>query len=142
MLMLSIAVGSGSASAGRSWCRVDPGLSIGGQEAHINVYADPAILTKVTGPTTLIVTVPVGKEGKTKLLYMDDGFGYSYDLVIRTSTALKDSSTGIDITVQAFTPAGNTMVEMQVELVPVDLGKTPTYAKGVSDKWIALKGKV
>jgi hypothetical protein len=142
LVLVAPAFHTSAAAKGTSWCRVDPGLSIGGRETHINLLAEDSMLRWADGPIQLVVTVPQGDEGKTKLLYMDSGFGYGYDLVIKPSGTLKDSSSGIDIIVQAYAPAGGRYLAMQVELVPVSAGKSPTYAKGSSDQWIALKGKV
>lgn len=142
LLLAAPAFQAGAAAKGTGWCRVDPGLLIGGREAHINLYADDRMLDAASGPITLIVTVPAGDEGVTSLLYMDGGFGHGYELVIQTSRTLKNSSAGIDVVVEAFAPARGRYLELKVELVPVDAGKSPVYAKGTSDRWVGLKGKV
>ena len=142
LVLVAPAFHTSAAAKGTGWCRVDPGLSIGGRETHINLFAEASMLEWADGPIQLVVTVPQGDEGVTTLLYMDSGFGYGYDLVIKTSKTLKDSSSGIDIVVEAYAPAGGRYLAMQVELVPVSAGKSPTYAKGTSDQWVTLKGKV
>ena len=142
VILAALAPQPGAAGKGTNWCRRDPGLSIGGQEVHINFYADPAMLQWADDPIRLVVTVPVDKERVTEVLYVDDGFGYGYDLVIQTSTTLKSSNAGIDIVVAAYAPAGGRFIPMEVELVPVTTGKKPTYAKGTSDQWVSMKGTV
>ena len=130
------------ARAARSWCKADPGLMIGGREAHINLYSYEEMLAAATGPVKLVVTVPVGKEGRTELLYMDAGFGHGYELVVKKSAQLKDCSSGIDVTVEAYAPATDGLLPVQVELVPVSADKNPATAKGTANQWIAVKGKV
>lgn len=133
---------AGPALAGRTWCKTDPGLRIGGRETHINLYSYREMFDAATGPVKLVVTVPVGDEGKTELLYMDDGFNHGYELVIKRSKDLKNSSAGIDILVQAFAPASNGALPVKVEVVPVDRGKNPMFRKGQANQWIPVKGKI
>jgi hypothetical protein len=130
------------AMAGRTWCKTDPGLRVGGKETHVNLYSYQEMFDAATGPVLLIVTVPVGDEGKTELLYMDEGFRHGYDLVVKESIDLKDSSTGIDILVEAYAPATDGELPVKVEVVPVDRGKKPKFRKGQANQWIPVRGKI
>jgi hypothetical protein len=131
------------ALAGRTWCYRDPALLIGGREAHINVASYEEMLGAATGPVQLVVTVPSGREGRTQLLSMDDGFGFSYSLTVKKSSTLKHSeTTGIEIIVEAYAPARDGGLPVLVELDPIT-GTWPTRtAKGSANRWITLRGKV
>src|SRR5262249_42049998 len=131
-----------SALAGRTWCKADPGLRVGGRETHITLSSFLDMMDAATGPVRLVVTVPDGAEGETELFYMDDGFGCGYDLVVEKSNDLKDSSVGIDLLVNAFAPAADGELPVKVEVVPVDRGKKPKFRKGYANEWLDVMGKV
>lgn len=142
LLVLGLVLTAGPANAGIVWCRTDPGLLIGGREAHINIYSSPDMLTAATGPTQLVVTVPNGQEGQTKLLYLDNGFGQGYTLTVKKSSDLRGGSSGIDIIVEAYVPSLDGTLPVKVEVVPVDLGRGSASKTGTANEWITVKDQV
>src|SRR5688500_2127248 len=83
------------ADAGRSWCRKDPVVRIGGEVVSIYVSSYAEALTSVTGPTEVVITVPPGV--RTALLRTDDGFGFGYAVRFAESSRLRVSAAGTAI---------------------------------------------
>ena len=131
-----------AASAARSWCRADPILSIGGHEAHINLYSWSEMFAAATGPIQVIVSVPEGDEGVVELLYADNGFGHGYELTIHVSDLATERSAGIDIVVEALAPAADDTIPVQLELVPVTTGLPSKVHRGKANQWITMRGKI
>jgi len=76
----------GEASAGITWCRADPVLTINGRTYHIYVSGPQDLLTASTGPIRLKVTV--GGNVSVRLSDPDDGFGDGWSFSLSVSSGL------------------------------------------------------
>lgn len=89
------------------WCKTDPIVDIGGKRANIFVYGMYGILDIVTGPTDVVINVPVGTD--TKLIDTDNGFGYGYNVKFVELESLEETKRGIEIRVDVIVPATETL---------------------------------
>jgi hypothetical protein len=75
------------ASAGITWCRADPVLTINGRTYHIYVSGPQELLTASTGPIRLKVTV--GGNVHVRLSDPDNGFGDGWSFALSVNSGLK-----------------------------------------------------
>jgi hypothetical protein len=128
VLVLAVfAFGTPRAAADIGWCRTDPGVAVGGQVVNIFVSAPPEILTAATGPTAVVVSVPVGIEAE--VLWTDPGFGYGETVTIVESSRLRASRGGLQIIVAVTVPA-SAKLPVLVEIVPESAGGVSASATG------------
>lgn len=132
-----------AASAGLSWCRVDPVVSIDGQLADIFVASDVKMLLAATGPIKLRIAIP---KGSKKLVVLTDlGFGKGYNISwVETSTLVrKDGRT--PVTVEVYAPANDSSLPVTVTFAPRSLGSSlgdilfGMNAEGSANSWVKLK---
>ena len=81
-------------------------------------------------------------EGKTEVLDTDAGLGYGYNLQVVANPELKDSRAGLDILVQALTPASDGSLPVHLEVVPVTSGKASKVDQGYANEWIRAMAKL
>lgn len=74
------------ASAGITWCRADPVLSVNGKTYHIYVAGPQELLTASTGPIRLKVTV--GGNVSVRLSDPDRGFGDGWSFSLSVTSGL------------------------------------------------------
>jgi hypothetical protein len=131
-----------SASAGRSWCRVDPVVLIDGQLADIFVASDLAMLLKATGPVKMKISIPADSKGWVVLT--DLGFGKGYDIDWVKTSSLKRAEGRTPVKVEVYAPAKDSRLPVTVTFAPRSLGSSlkdilfGMSASGNANSWIAL----
>lgn len=136
VLVLGVfAVFAPNASAGIVWCRVDPAVSINGQTVNIFIASTEEIFQQATGPTDVVVSVPVGVSAQ--LLWTDPGFGYGETVTILESSRLRVTSSGVQIMVSAFVPATGSLPVL-VEIVPANAGVVTASAQGATNAQVRV----
>src|SRR3954466_6253776 len=73
LTLLALLLTTSGAFAGRTWCRTDPVVTINDSVADVFVGGPLTAPLQVTGPTQVVVTVPMGVNAG--LLLSDLGFG-------------------------------------------------------------------
>jgi hypothetical protein len=137
LVTLAFVVAAPGASAARAWCRTDPIVVIDGTLADVFVSGPLLAPLKVTGPTRLVVTVPVGV--KTQLILTDLGFLRGYDVKFQQSSELQKTDKGIEVRVQVYVPARDSNMPVKVEFAPRLLGLLWTDStEGTANQWITL----
>ena len=134
-----LAVFSPNASAGIHWCRTDPAVSINGQTVNIFVASTEEIYQQATGPTNVVVSVPVGVSAQ--LLWTDPGFGYGETVTIVESSRLHVTASGVQIMVSAFVPATGSLPVL-VEIVPANAGVVTASAQGATNAQVRVSTTV
>jgi hypothetical protein len=130
-----------SASASKAWCRTDPVIVVNGQVTDVFVAGPLTALLQVTGPTQILVTVPVGADAW--LLLSDVGFGQGVSVSFAESSELSTTNSGTEIRVEVFVPANDESMPVRVEVAPRILGILwPASAEGTSNNWIAMETRV
>ena len=90
----------------------------------------------VTGPTEIVVSVPVGVSAA--LVLAGVGFGRGEVVRFEERNRLKQSADGLELEVEVYVPASRELpigVEFARNLVGI---LTPTTAEGVTNQWITL----
>ncbi len=134
-----LAVFASNASAGIVWCRTDPAVSINGQTVNIYVASTEQIYQQATGPTDVVVSVPVGVSAQ--LLWTDPGFGHGETVTIVESSRLRVTSSGVQIMVAAFVPATGSLPVL-VEIVPANAGVVTASAQGATNAQVRISTTV
>ncbi len=135
---LALAVAVPSAGAGVGWCRADPVLVIDGQLADVFVSARFDDLTKVKGPTEIVVSTPVGVD--IRLAVATVGFGHGEKVRFEESESLKVTADGIELRIKVRVPAGSDDMPILVEFAPQVVGLLqPTASEGTANEWISLR---
>jgi hypothetical protein len=125
------------ADAGKGWCRTDPAVLLDGQLADIWVASTLDAFTVATGPTQIVVTVPIGTT--VSPVISDLGFGYGYDVQFVESADLARTEAGLDVTVAVWVPASDDTLPVQVDFVPRVVGVlAPASAEGTANMWVTL----
>jgi hypothetical protein len=125
-----------TAAASRGWCRSDPFIAIEGVVVDIFCTAPLEAPLYVTGPTEIVVSVPVGVSAA--LVVAGVGFGRGEVVHFKEANRLKQSADGIELEVGVYVPANRELpigVEFARNLVGI---LTPTTAEGVTNQWITL----
>lgn len=128
LLTLLLVVSATSTGAAFYWCKTDPVVDIGGKRAHIYVYAADGILTSVTAPTEVIISVPKGVS--TDLISTDDGFGLGWQVAFKESRSLNVTKRGIQVEVELIVPSSEELpakaeiTDRQDDVVDEDIGET------------------
>ncbi len=127
-----------SASAGVGWCRTDPVVVIDGHLADIFVSARFDDLSKVNGPTEIVVSTPVGVDAE--LVIATTGFGYGEKVRFVESESLEVTSEGIELRIKVRVPARIDAMPIRVEFAPRVVGVLqPDEAEGHANEWISLR---
>jgi hypothetical protein len=135
--MVAVVLTVQAAVAGRGWCRTDPVVLLDGEVADIWVASTVEAFTAVTGPTRIVVTVPVGTS--TTLVLSDLGFGRGYDVSFAESAALARSAAALPAWIAVFVPA-DADLPVLVEFVPRIVGiLAPASAEGSTNAWVTLE---
>jgi hypothetical protein len=131
-----------SASAGRSWCRVDPVVIVDGQLADIFVGSNLKMLLSATGPIEMRISIPEGSNGGVVLT--DLGFGRGYDIDFVETSALVRSGGRTPVIVEVHAPAKDSTLPVSVTFAPRSLGSSlgdilfGMNADGTANDWITL----
>ena len=132
-----------AASAGRSWCRVDPVVSIDGQLADIFIASDVMMLLKATGPVKIKISIPQGSNGWVVLT--DLGFGRGYDISFVQTADLVRSNGRTPVKVDVYAPAKDSSLPVVVTFAPRSLGSSlgdilfGMSANGNANSWVTLR---
>jgi hypothetical protein len=135
--------GINAASAGRSWCRVDPVVMIDGQLADIFVSSSlKMLLGQATGPIKMHVYIPEGSSAWGVL--MDLGFGRGYDIDFIETSDLQREKYHTPVIVEVYAPAKDSSLPVSVTFAPRSLGSSlkdilfGTSADGYANEWVRL----
>jgi hypothetical protein len=135
--------GINAASAGRSWCRVDPVVMIDGQLADIFVSSDlKMLLGQATGPIKIKVSIPEGSRGWVVL--SDLGFGRGYDIDFIETSDLARVNRRTPVIVDVYAPAKDSSLPVTVTFAPRTLSSSlkdilfGMSADGNANEWIRL----
>jgi hypothetical protein len=141
LLALVMTVTVESAGAARTWCRYDPVIRVDGQIFDVWLTGDADLDDTVTGPTRIVVTVPVGAA--TELLAQDLGFGrLGYHVTFVESAELGHRDAGPQVRVDAFVPATKDLA-VAVHLDPRSVTKrgqtrATTSEFGTANTWLTV----
>jgi hypothetical protein len=134
--------GVNAASAGRSWCRVDPVVMIDGQLADVFVSSSLKMLLQATGPIKIKISIPEGSNGWVVLT--DLGFGRGYDIDFVETSDLQRENWRTPVMVDVYAPAKDSTLPVTVAFAPRTLGSSLTdilfgmSADGHANEWIRL----
>jgi hypothetical protein len=135
-LALAIAAPQG-ATAGIGWCKSDPIVLIDGELADIFVSAPLHAPLVVTGPTQIVITLPVGIDGTVVLT--DLGFGRGEQVRFVSSHALQVRESGIPVRIAVYVPATDESMPIEVEMAAGVLGLLiPERVSGTANTWTIL----
>lgn len=136
----ALLAGNRSTRAARGWCRSDPLIIIDGYLADIFCTAPLAALLKVSGPTEIVVSVPVGVP--TTLLLAGPGFGRGEKVRFEQLVKLQQTASSIPVTIAVRVPAKEDF-PIGVEFAPHILGiLNPARASGVANQWLILETEI
>lgn len=125
-------------ASGVGWCKSDPVIRIDQQLADIFISAPPDAPLRVTGPTEIVVTHPVGVE--VAVVATDLGFGYGERITFVASENLQVTSAGVPLQIEVYVPAVDNRMPVEVEFAPrVGNILNPVRAAGTSNRWVMLK---
>ena len=125
------------ADAATAWCRTDPIVVINDVIVDIFVSAPLTAPLKVTGPTQVEVTVPVGVKAWT--LLTDLGFGRGEVVTYKQSDRLRVRNGVVEVKVRVYVPSRDSSMPVRVEFAPRILGiLNPDSAQGTANSWVAL----
>jgi hypothetical protein len=126
------------ASASIGWCRSDPIIVLDLAVADVFTSAKWSDLSKVTGPTDVVIVVP--SSVKTTIGIPTLGFGHGEGVSFQRSRALKATGYGIEVVVKVFVPSSDNSMPIRVDFAPRVLGiLSPTSAQGYPNSWITFK---
>ncbi|HEY7031338.1 MAG TPA: hypothetical protein VH482_08435 [Thermomicrobiales bacterium] len=131
-----------AASAGRSWCRVDPVVMIDGQLADVFVASDLKMLLTSTGPIKMTISIPEGSQGWVVLT--DLGFAKGYDIDFVETSSLQRHGRRTPVTVDVYAPAKDGSLPVTVTFAPRTLGSSlgdilfGMSADGHANEWVTL----
>jgi hypothetical protein len=141
LVVFAFALTVQSGGAVKGWCRTDPIVMINGQLADVFVSAPLTAALKVTGPTQVNITVPVGVNAK--LVLADLGFGKGEVVTFTESSTLRKTVQGVEVIVAVYVPATDGAMPVRVEFAPRLVGLlAPTRAEGTANAWVSLKSPI
>jgi hypothetical protein len=113
------------ASAGRTWCRVDPDVVLEGTVVRVVVAVPEEYLPLVCGPTKLWLNLP--SQVDRQFAWADDGFnGLGYDV-------------GFSTAYQPDKPCAKFSVNLTVKVPIVDGTKVPIWCGATPDRGTAVE---
>lgn len=142
-LSLVPALGRQEASAGRTWCRVDPVVKIQGHTCDVYISArvksmrQARKLTK--GTIVIVISVPATVRHSCKLVATDRAYGFDppYDVRFEPSGDLIATSSTIPVHIEALVPMEDDGVRIRVNFVPRRKGRLqPGHGEGTANDWI------
>ena len=137
LVALVLVLAAPGAAAGRGWCRTDPVVSIDGELADVFVEAPLEAPLKVTGPTEIVITVPVGV--RAELVLAGPGFGKGEKVSFDESRKLRKTEKGIEVKVAVYVPATDDAMPVRVLFAPHVVGILwPASAEGTANDWVVL----
>jgi hypothetical protein len=104
-------------SAGITWCRTDPIITVNGQVFHVYVFATEEMYQLATGPTEIIVKYPQDTIATGQLLPNDNGFGLGYKLTLQPASGLSQSGDRLKIKLAVRVPASDSSLPVGMEAV-------------------------
>jgi hypothetical protein len=108
------------ASAGRTWCRMDPDVHLEGTFVRVDVAVPDEYLPLVTGPTKLWFNLP--SQVDRAFAWADEGFnGLGYDV-------------GFSTAYQPGKPAAKFSVNLTIKVPIADGTKVPIWCSATPDK--------
>jgi hypothetical protein len=132
MLMLQVQ----SASAGISWCRTDPLISVNGKTGHVYVDSTEAMFGSATGPVVVEVLVPKGTLLTASAVPLDNGFGYGYTITFREDSRLAVRGNYVEVRVRVYAPALDGSLPVRVWFHADDLTNNDTIKTSTANAWI------
>jgi hypothetical protein len=109
-----------SVSAGRTWCRADPDVSLEGTFVRVDVAIPDEYLALVCGPTSLWFNLP--SQVDRQFAWADAGFnGLGYDV-------------GFSTAFQPNKPASKFSVNLTIKVPVKDGTKVPIWCSAAPDK--------
>jgi hypothetical protein len=134
---LAVAGGNQRARAGRGWCRSDPVIIIDNVLADVFCTAPLTAPLSITGPTEIVISVPVGV--KTLLVLAGPGFGRGERVRFAETNRLRQSRSAVEVEIAVYIPADERM-DIGVEFAPRIVGiLNPERAEGATNEWVTLK---
>lgn len=94
---------------------------------------------QATGPTDVVVSVPVGVSAQ--LLWTDPGFGYGETVTIVESSRLRVTASGVQIMISTYVPATGSLPVL-VEVVPANAGVVTASAQGATNAQVRISTTV
>ncbi len=136
--------GINAASAGRSWCRVDPLVKIDNQLADIFIGSQlKMLLGQATGPIKIRISIP--EESKGLVLLTDIvGFGKGYDIDFIKTAELKRGEGRSPVIIDVYAPAKDSSLPVTVTFAPRTLDSSlkeilfGMSADGYANEWVRL----
>lgn len=126
------------AAASHAWCRTDPVIMVDGELADIFISAPIEAPLLVTGPTEVVVSIPVGVEAS--VIATGVGFGKGEVVSFVEAKNLKKTARGIELKIAVYVPATDDEMPVLVEFAPRIIGLlSPASAEGTANEWVTLK---
>ena len=123
--------------AGDGWCAEDPVVKIDGKVVDVRVVSRDEADTLATGPTRLVVTVPVGIS--TQLLATDRGFaGLGYVVSFAWSLELEATADSLPVTFAVYVPTADGTLPVRLDVRPRSSPLAPGSAEGSANTWITV----
>jgi hypothetical protein len=139
---LLLVTGTRESAALRAWCRTDPVVIIGDDLADVFVSGPLSAPLKVTGPNTIVVTVPLGVRAEV-ILPDPIGFGRGNEFRFAESSKLRRTEAGIEVTIVVRVPARDDEMPVKAEFAPRVLGLLrPDFARGAANEWVTLRTRL
>ena len=128
----------GGASAGRTWCRKDPVIKVGGATVDILLSSDWALNDAATGPAEIVVTTAPGVP--TELLAVDLGWGgWGYTITFEDDPAMAKSKQMLALRVQVYVPSRDDSLPLVVDVKPRSSDVVGGQAQGmVNKRWVTV----
>ncbi len=136
---------SPSVLAIKGWCRRDPIIKINDVTVQIVLFSNTEMHDLATGPTKLVIQVPVGIP--TRLVADDPGFGhFGYEVCFTESRELIAAGRSVDVYLEAYVPATNPAegpLPVVLEFTRRGGGVPAVFqAEGRANDWVSLRANL
>lgn len=128
-----------TASAGISWCRADPLITVNGRTGHVYVDSTAEMYSSATGPIQVEIRVPVGSIASA--VPLDNGFGYGYAITFVPDPSLSVVGNTSEVRVNVYAPARNGSLPVKVTFHADSPSLKDSIKTGTANQWI-LTGDV
>jgi hypothetical protein len=136
-LLALVVLASPVAAGGIGWCKTDPVLLIDRQITDLVVSAPLDAVLAVTGPTRIVVTLPIGVDGTVVL--QGPGFGRGEAITFAHSRKLRVTEAGVEVRIAVYVPANDKKLPIAVDFAPRVLDVLdPVHVSGTANKWVIL----
>jgi len=126
------------ASAGISWCRVDPIFTLDGKVGHVYLSAPEDALSLNNSSIDVVIAHPF--KSATNLVYNESiAFGQGMSTNFMETTYLKKTNLGYEIEVRVYVPASSSSMPVLVEFAPGDGTVVTASAVGTANQWIVFR---